>query len=59
MSKRKFRCIHCGDRFELDEADNETFEEGYFDHEPDCCYECADNLNHPTFDDYSDADVGL
>jgi hypothetical protein len=62
MSRGQFKCKHCGDRFNLSPDDQELYNEGWFDHEPDICEECADMLNHPSFDsaiDHSDADPGL
>lgn len=62
MSKGHFRCCHCGNRFNLSPADQNDYEEGYYDHTPDTCDECCDMINHPCHDIselHSDADPGL
>ena len=63
MSSRKiFRCRHCGDDFYLSPEDQNDYDNGFIDHEPDCCDECLQMLNHPIHDEsetYSDADPGL
>jgi hypothetical protein len=51
----KYRCVHCGDRFDI-----ESEEEEYLEYTPDTCQECCDMINHPPYDiEYSDADPGL
>lgn len=59
MSTGRFRCIHCGDRFDLSPEENESFSEGYYLNDPDCCDDCAGNSSYHDFDEYSDADPGL
>jgi hypothetical protein len=59
---KRFRCIHCGDYFDLSPADQNDYEEGYYDHIPDTCDECMEMINHsyPDISDlHSDADPGL
>jgi hypothetical protein len=56
----RFRCIHCGDRFNLNDEENEAYENGFFMIDPDCCADCFLNLEHaPDYPDFSDADSGL
>lgn len=58
--KGQFRCIHCGDRFDLFGSEKEDYENGYYDHTPDTCDDCCDMMNHPPHDlEHSDADPGL
>jgi hypothetical protein len=60
--KGRYRCIHCGDRFDLSAADQEDMDEGFYETQPDCCDDCLDMFNHPCHDIselYSDADPGL
>ena len=59
MNDGRFRCIHCGDRFDLSDEENEDYSNGYYDHDPDCCDQCFDNSTYQDFDTYSDADPGL
>lgn len=61
MSKQgRYRCIHCGDFFDLSPADQEDMDEGFYNHTPDCCDECYDMMNHPVHEPCpSDADPGL
>lgn len=59
MSKRQFRCIHCGDRFDLSESESEDYANGFYANEPDCCDDCVSNINHEECCEYSDADPGL
>ena len=56
----RFRCTICGDGFNLNNEDTETYNEGYFTYEPDVCDEC-NSCNEQCFehDSYSDADPGL
>lgn len=56
----RFRCIHCGCRFNLNDEENEAYENGFFMIDPDCCDDCFDNLEHaPDYPEFSDADPGL
>lgn len=62
MSRKEFHCIHCGESFNLYPADQNDYEEGYYDHTPNTCDECCDMMNHPfpdISDLHSDADPGL
>ena len=62
MSKGRYRCIHCGDRFDLSPAEQEDRDEGYCDNEPDTCDDCMYNINHPSHDImdlHSDAEGNL
>ena len=59
MSTGRFRCIHCGIRFNLPESENEDFENGFYSSDPDCCDDCIENVNYQEYDTYSDADPGL
>lgn len=56
--KRKFKCIHCGKEFTLDDDDRELYEDGYFIFEPDTCDECMEMINNPPkdIDLFSDTD---
>jgi len=59
---RKYKCIHCGDYFNLSPSNQEDMDEGYYDHTPDTCDECMDMINHPCHDIselHSDSDPGL
>lgn len=58
MSNRKYRCIYCGDWFELNDEDNQFMEEGFITHEPDCCDDCNPNPQYEE-ETFSDADPGL
>lgn len=58
MNTGRFRCIHCGDRFDLSKDDNENYENGLYYFEPDCCGDCVCNLNYQEFEEFSDADPG-
>ena len=55
-----FKCIHCGDGFNLNDEDDELFSEGHFMYEPDTCDECGCH-NRPFSEEncFSDADPGL
>jgi hypothetical protein len=59
----RYRCRYCGDRFNLNRIDQELYEDGFFEHEPDECDFCqTHNLpdNDPDrIEDFSDADPGL
>lgn len=56
----RFRCIHCGSRFNVNDEENEAYENGFFMIDPDCCDDCFDNLEHaPDYPEFSDADPGL
>jgi hypothetical protein len=55
----RFRCIHCGQRFNLDKDEMELYEEGYYAIDPDCCDDCYNGLSHADYPEYSDADNGL
>ena len=56
----QFRCIYCGDYFDLTKEEMEVFLEGYLANYPDTCDNCNNMLNHPIFEDeFSDADPGL
>lgn len=55
----RFRCIHCGTRFNLDDEDMELYSEGYFTIEPDTCDDCSNYESAPDYPEYSDADTGL
>ena len=59
MSKQRFRCIHCGDRFDLSNEESEDYANGFYSNEPDCCDDCVCNINHQECDEFSDADPGL
>lgn len=59
MGNGRFRCIHCGDRFDLEPEEEESYENGFFMIEPDCCDDCFHNTGGSDFDTYSDADPGL
>jgi len=60
MNRGRFRCIHCGDYFNLNKPEQRLYDEGYYISEPDICDECLDNFNYPVeYDNYSDADSGL
>jgi hypothetical protein len=60
---KRFRCIHCGDRFDLTGEDLQNFQEGLYMNDPDCCDDCFDNVNYHDYDygcdEYSDAAPGL
>jgi hypothetical protein len=58
MSNGKFRCVHCGEYFTLNNSENELYEEGWITIEPDCCEDCINNSQCEE-DSYSDADNGL
>jgi NAD-dependent SIR2 family protein deacetylase len=55
----RFRCIHCGDRFDLNDEDMELFNEGFFALEPDTCDDCGNYESAPDYPEFSDADPGL
>ncbi len=56
----RFRCIRCGDRFDLTDPDEiEMFENGHYDQDPDICDECLDGYNNAICENYSEADPGL
>ncbi len=56
----RFRCIHCGVRFDLDPEEMEMFSEGFYSTEPDTCDDCCHNYSGvPEIDTFSDADCGL
>jgi len=59
MSSGRFRCIHCGDSFDLSDEENEDYENGFFMDDPDCCDDCLKNVNYQEYDTYSDTDPGL
>lgn len=61
MSTGRFRCIHCGERFNLDNENDELYNEGHFMFEPDCCNDCDPNPvpDYSDYPEYSDADSGL
>jgi len=59
MSTGRFRCLHCGDMFDLTPEETEIFNEGFFSDDPDCCDNCIENVNYQEYDTYSDADPGL
>jgi len=57
----RFRCIHCGGRFDVSPQEDLLFSEGYYDSEPDECTECQQMILSSTgcYDTFSDADPGL
>jgi hypothetical protein len=62
MSRKEFTCRHCGEGFNLSPANQNDYEEGYYNHTPDTCDDCCDMINHPYHDiseTRSDADPGL
>lgn len=59
MSTERFRCIHCGNRFNLSPEDMANYNEGFYMSDPDCCDDCFDNISYQNYDEYSDADPGL
>jgi NAD-dependent SIR2 family protein deacetylase len=62
MSRKEFTCIHCGEKFNLNPADQEDYNEGFFDHTPNTCDDCMEMMNFPGHDIsdlHSDADPGL
>ncbi len=59
MISGRFRCIHCGDRFDLSNEEIEDYANGFYSNEPDCCDDCVSNINHEECDVYSDTDTGL
>ena len=59
---QKFKCIYCGDSFQLSPQDQEDYENGYIDSTPDTCIDCLGMLNAPpdfSYEQHSDADPGL
>ena len=59
MNNGRFRCTHCGDRFNLSPEDMANYQEGLYMDDPDCCDACFDNVSFQDYDEYSDADPGL
>lgn len=55
----RFSCIHCGERFNLNDDDMELYNEGYFTIEPDTCDDCSNYESAPDYPEFSDADPGL
>ncbi len=55
----RFRCIHCGSRFNLDDENQELYDEGWFNTEPDCCDDCTNDCYEQDYECHSDADPGL
>lgn len=55
----RFRCIHCGDRFNLEPEEQEMYDEGWFNTDPDCCDDCNCNTTNQVWEYISDADPGL
>ena len=58
---QEFRCRYCGDYFTLSKEDQELFDEGFLDHEPDTCDDCYSyNASCENgIDDSFDSDTGL
>jgi len=59
MSSGRFRCINCGDRFDLSNEESEDYANGFYSNEPDSCDDCFGNVNHQEIEEFSDADPGL
>jgi hypothetical protein len=56
----RFRCIRCGDRFDLSPDEMADYDEGYFTNDPDTCSDCIDMSDCPgDYPEFSDADPGL
>ena len=55
----RFRCIHCGGRFNLNDEENEVYEQGFYAIDPDCCDDCYGNNSFADYPEFSDADPGL
>ena len=58
----RFKCRHCGGRFDLSPSEEENHDEGYYMHDPDECRDCAELQSESYWQDYpeySDADPGL
>lgn len=58
MSKQTFHCIHCGDNFELTDEEQEVYEEGWYDTEPNCCDNCLNN-DFAEQDEFMEPNIGL
>jgi hypothetical protein len=58
-NKRQFRCRSCGDYFTLSDEDNETYEEGYYEFEPDICDDCLLNSTFSHEEDIFDCTDNL
>ena len=58
--RKKFRCIWCGELFELSDDEYKAYEKGYYVYEPDQCDECSKREGFiGEWENYSDADPGL
>jgi len=55
----RFRCKHCGDRFNLSDEEMSDYEDGLFMHDPDCCDDCTPETSGFDYPEFSDADPGL
>ncbi len=56
----RFRCIHCGCKFNLSDEEQDTFDQGFYEMDPNCCDECYFNSSFADeCFDFSDADPGL
>lgn len=60
MEQGQFRCIHCGDYFNLSNEEQEEYDEVVFDTEPNVCDFCLTNNlpdNHQDrIDNFSDVE---
>ena len=60
MCNRRYRCIHCGELFELSNEEQRLLEQGFITYTPKTCDECYEMLLNNVPDEIlSDSDSGL
>ena len=55
----RFRCVRCGEGFNVSDEDDQLYSEGYYTFEPDICDDCDMYNTDYEIECHSDADPGL